>query len=133
MKKKFSREARELLLKNKNVKTVTSTGIIYQDFFKQEAIDLYNQGYLPSDIFKNAGFDLDIIGKENPSKILSKWRSGFGYNGNNNNKTNIHDKYLKSNSKYTDKEIKKIIARNKYLEAENNFLKKLQELENRLK
>ncbi len=32
---------KELLLKNKNVKTVTSTAIIYQDFFKQEAINLY--------------------------------------------------------------------------------------------
>ncbi len=116
MKKKFSKEERELLLKNKNVKTVTSTAIIYQDFFKQEAINLYNQGYLAVDIFKNAGFDLDIIGKENPSKILSKWRLGIGYNGNNNNKTNNYDKYLKSNSKYTDKEIKKIIARSGFCE-----------------
>jgi transposase-like protein len=134
MKRKFSEEQREELLKNKNVKAVTSCGVIYQDSFKQQAIELYKQGFLAVDIFQNAGFNLDVIGRENSVKLLSKWRNGIGIGLNTSTRNNnCNNTKIKSNSKYSDKEIKKILARNTYLEAENNFLKKLQALENQLK
>ena len=120
------------LQKNPNVKKVTSVGVLYSETFKKEALELYEKGITPIDIFVQAGFNIEIIGKDNPSKILSKWRSGIGYNPNQlNNQLSIkHPIKLNSDKcSYTDKEIKKILARNRYLEAENDFLKKLRALE----
>ena len=120
------------LQKNPNVKKVTSVGVLYSETFKKEALELYEKGITPIDIFVQAGFNIEIIGKDNPSKILSKWRSGIGYNPNQlNNQLSIkHPIKLNSDQcSYTDKEIKKILARNRYLEAENDFLKKLRALE----
>ena len=131
-KRKFTKEQRMELQKNPNVKKVTSVGVLYSETFKKEALELYEKGITPIDIFVQAGFNIEIIGKDNPSKILSKWRSGIGYNPNQlNNQLSIkHPIKLNSDKcSYTDKEIKKILARNRYLEAENDFLKKLRALE----
>lgn len=131
-KRKFTEEQRIELQKNPNVKKVTSVGVLYGETFKKEALELYEKGITPIDIFIQAGFNIEIIGKENPSKILSKWRCGIGYRPNqiNNELSNKH--HIKLNTDkctYSDKEIKKILARNSYLEAENDFLKKLKALE----
>ena len=131
-KRKFTEEQRIELQKNPNVKKVTSVGVLYGETFKKEALELYEKGITPIDIFIQAGFNIEIIGKENPSKILSKWRCGIGYRPNqiNNELSNKH--HIKLNTDkctYSDKEIKKILARNRYLEAENDFLKKLRALE----
>ena len=131
-KRKFTEEQRIELQKNPNVKKVTSVGVLYGETFKKEALELYEKGITPIDIFIQAGFNIEIIGKENPSKILSKWRCGIGYRPNqiNNELSNKH--HIKLNTDkctYSDKEIKKILARNRYLEAENDFLKKLKALE----
>jgi len=131
-KRKFTEEQRIELQKNPNVKKVTSVGVLYGETFKKEALELYEKGITPIDIFIQAGFNIEIIGKENPSKILSKWRCGIGYRPNqiNNELSNKHHIKLNTNKcTYSDKEIKKILARNRYLEAENDFLKKLKALE----
>ena len=131
-KRKFTEEQRQELQKNPNVKKVTSVGVLYSDTFKKEALELYEKGMAPNDIFSQAGFNIETIGKENPSKILSKWRCGIGYKPNQkNSELSIKHPIKLSSDKctYTDKEIKKILARNRYLEAENDFLKKLKALE----
>ena len=131
-KRKFTEEQKLELQKNPNVKKVTSVGVLYKDIFKKEAIGLYEKGISAIDIFIQAGFNIEIIGRENPSKILSKWRCGIGYNPNEiKTKENIKHKVKLNTDKctYSDKDIKRIIARNKYLEAENDFLKKLRALE----
>ena len=127
-KRKFTEEQKLELQKNPNVKTVTSVGVLYSDKFKKEAIELYEKGMTPIDIFVQAGFNTETIGKENPSKILSKWRCGIGYKPNQiSNESSIKHPIRLNTDKctYSNKEIKKILARNRYLEAENDFLKKL--------
>ena len=131
-KRKFTEEQRQELQKNPNVKKVTSVGVLYSETFKKEAIGLYEKGISAIDIFTQAGFNIETIGKENPSKILSKWKCGIGYKPNQiNNELSIKHPIKLSSDKctYSDKEIKKILARNRYLEAENDFLKKLRALE----
>ena len=70
-------------------------------------------------IFKDAGFDLNVLGKETPKTSISNWR---------------HREKTLNNTKYLAKEIKKnkalksILEENRYLKAENEFLKKLQAL-----
>lgn len=130
-KRKFTEEQRQDLQKNPNVKAVTSVGVLYRETFKKEALELYEKGMTPIEIFMQAGFNIETIGKENPSKILSKWRCGIGYKPNQNRELSIKHPIKLNSDKctYTDKEIKKILARNRYLEAENDFLKKLKALE----
>ena len=74
-----------------------------------------------SQIVKDAGFDLKVLGNKIPTTCLGNWRH--------------REKTLnKSNTKYLAKEIKKskalksILEENRYLKAENEFLKKLQAL-----
>ena len=83
-KRKFTEEQRLELEKNQNVKKVTSVGVLYKEAFKQEAIELYKKGITPVEIFIQAGFNIETIGKENLLKILSKWRNGIGYKPNQN-------------------------------------------------
>ena len=131
-KRKFTQEQKIELKQNPNVKEVTSVGVIYTEEFKRQALELYEKGISAIDIFVQSGFDIEIIGKENPSKILSKWRKGIGYHPDRINiKTNTNHPIRLNTDKccYSDKEIKRILARNKYLEAENDFLKKLKALE----
>lgn len=74
-------------------------------------------------IFKDAGFDLNILGKETPKTSIRNWHH--------------KEKTLnKNNTKYLAKEIKKskalksILEENRYLlKEENEFLKKLQALQ----
>ena len=131
-KRKFTEEQKTALKNNPNVKDVTSVSVLYTELFKKEALELYTKGISPIDIFIQAGFDIEIIGRENPSKIISKWRMGIGYhpNGINNTNNKTYSVRLNTNKNtYTNKDIKRILARNKYLEAENEFLKKLKALE----
>lgn len=124
MKRKVTESQREKLLLNQNVKTVTNVGIIYTQEFRQKALELYAQGKAANDIFIEAGFDIHELGFENPVKNLSKWRLNSGVKASKN----IISKNIKSNTEPMT--IKNALARIKYLEAENEFLKKLEALEN---
>lgn len=132
-KQKFTFEEMQILQSNKNIKKITVSSVIYSDSFKKEAIELYNQGFTAVQIFENAGIDTNIIGKDNPAKILSKWRHGIGFSLNSEKLKVKSFSVDNSKTQYSDKEIKKIIARNKYLEAENDFLKKLKALEDQFR
>lgn len=63
-KKLFSVEEIDVLSKNKYVKSVSKRGITYTDEFKSLFIAEYNKGYLPTQIFIDAGFDIDILGND---------------------------------------------------------------------
>ncbi len=124
IKRKISEEQKQILLKNPNVEDVGKVSIYYTKAFREKAVELFYQGYTPKEIFKEAGFDLNIIGKSAPVICLGNWR--------------FHDKKRKQrqenliNQNQSD-EVKKILAENKYLKAENEFLKKLEALENQFR
>lgn len=90
------------------------------------------EGKSPSSIFMESGFDLDIIGKDIPRKRLYTWRLIYDEAGelglliDNRGKNGI-----KKDSKEVSVEerLKKAEAKIKFLEIENEFLKKLDELE----
>jgi|SRR5574344_334002 transposase len=121
-KRTITEEQKQILLENPNVEDVGKVSIYYTKAFKERALELYYQGYTPKKIFIDTGFDLNIIGKTAPATCLSNWR--------------FHDKAKKKKTtKYLAKQTKKnsalksVIEENKYLRAENEFLKKLQALE----
>ena len=73
------------------------------------------------DAFIDAGFNLSEISTKSDyaSRIISKWRSA-----RSKNKNNIH--FPQKRIKEKQSAYQKMAARLEYLEAENEFLKKLQ-------
>src|SRR5574344_1059302 len=120
-KRELTEEQKRILLQNPNVEDVGKYSIYYKKEFIQQALKLDNEGLLPREIFKQAGFDLSIIGKSAPTTCLGNWRH------QNKFKTKSETKYLAKETK-KNKALKAIMEENKYLKAENEFLKKLQAL-----
>ena len=120
--KQFTPEQIEILFKNPNVESINPNTIRFTSEFKELALKKDSEGISASQIFKDAGFDLKVLGNKIPTICLGNWRH--------------REKTLnKNNTKYLAKEIKKskalksILEENRYLKAENEFLKKLQTLQ----
>ena len=119
---KFTKEEKELLENNPNIQTVLSNQVLYKKEFKEKAIEEYENGKSANQIFQDAGIEISILSKQYDyaSKTISKWRN------TNKEKINIHSSKKKKRTKKTA--YQKLLERNEYLEAENEFLKKLSAL-----
>lgn len=114
-----SKELVESLLANPNVMGVVNGSVLYTKEFKLDAIQKYYQGMSAREIFEKAGFNLTQLSncRDYASKLLAKWRKSAS-------KTkNIH--YPKKKRKKAKTDYQKMQTRLEYLEAENEFLKKL--------
>ena len=118
---KFNQEQIKKLEENPNVLQVLDDKIFYTPDFKLNAIKEYEQGKSARQIFTEAGFNLSEMStvSDYASRIVSKWRLA-----RNKNKDNIHCPKKKIKEKQSA--YQKLTARLEYLEAENEFLKKLQ-------
>jgi len=121
------------LEKNPNVLSASERSISYSPEFKLKAVMDYKSGKIPTQIFIEQGFDLDMIGKEQPKRCLKRWRDSYERFGEEGFLTERRGKGStgRPSSKHLSMEerLKKAEARIKFLEAENDFLKKLEELE----
>lgn len=124
---KFTKEEKTILESNPNIQAVSSNQVLYTKEFKEQAIKEYESGKSANQIFVDAGINTSILSKQPDyaSKILSKWRNA------NRKKINIH--YPQKKIKNKDSAYQKLLKRNEYLEAENEFLKKLQMLNNQFR
>ena len=118
----FTQEQIDILLQNPNVESISSNTIRFTSDFKDLALKKDKEGISALQIFKDAGFDLNVLGKETPKTSIRNWR--------------FREKHInKNNTKYLAREVKKnkalknILEENRYLKAENEFLKKLQALQ----
>ena len=111
-KRKFTSEEIEILSANPNVLSVGECSVFYTEEFHQKALAEYFAGKSAKQIFIDAGIDLDIIGPKNAVYNLYEWRQ-----------------LANNNSGKYNKALKKALAKIKYLEAENELLKKIQALE----
>ncbi len=116
----FTQEQMDILLQNPNVESISSNTIRFTT--EELALKKDKEGIPALQIFKDAGFDLNVLGKEIPKTSIRNWRH--------------REKYLnKNNTRYLAREVKKnkalksIFEENRYLKAENEFLKKLQALQ----
>ena len=119
---KFTKEEKKLLEQNPNIQAVFSNQVLYTKEFKENAVKEYENGKSARQIFEEAGIIISMLSKQYDyaSKTISKWRIS------NKEKINIHYPKKKTNTK--DSAYQKLLKRNEYLEAENEFLKKLQML-----
>jgi len=128
----FTKEQIEELSKNKNVEKCSEKSITYNKDFKVKAVKQYYDEYMmPNEIFEQAGFDLDIIGKGNPRHLLSEWRKVFqnkgvnALNSENRGKAKGGGRPRKIKDKSDKDKMERLEATVVYLKAENDFLKKL--------
>jgi len=62
------------LLENRAVEKCSSKSITYTQAFKEQAIQQYDAGLTATEIFKEAGFQLNLIGRTQPNECLRRWR-----------------------------------------------------------
>lgn len=133
----FNEIQMKLLENNPNVKHVSERSISYHPDFKVKAVKENLNGKGPGQIFIEHGFDLDTIGSDKPGECLKRWRKAFREFGEEGFYTERRGKG--STGRPTSKpmtaedSLKKAEARIKYLEAELEFLKKLDALERQAK
>lgn len=121
---------------NANVLHVSEWSITYQPSFKLAAVKAYLEGKGPAEIFKEAGFNLTIIGQDIPNGCLKRWRRTFSSQG----EAGLLEERRGKGSPgrpirdlSVEKRLAQAEARIKLLEAENDFLKKLEALERQAK
>lgn len=119
---------------NKYVKHVSAKGITYTDEFKRLFIAENEKGKIPTVIFKECGFDLDVLGLDRVRSSGKRWRAAYREDGilglqdtRVENSGRPREKGLTLEEKY-----ERLMAQNKLLKAENELLKKLDMLERRM-
>lgn len=70
-----------LMLDNRYIKSVSERGVTYTDEFKILFIAEYENGKIPSQIFRDAGFDIDIIGTTRVAAASKRWRAAYKQHG----------------------------------------------------
>lgn len=125
----YTKEQKEILLKNKNVADCGQGIITYTKDFKMKAVKQYHEEYLtPQEIFRKAGFDIEIIGKKKPKDCLERWNKIYrrkGPKGLLEPDKSRREKLKKINNKPDKNRIKRLELEIEYLKAENDFLAKL--------
>jgi transposase len=116
---------------------VSDRSISYSADFKVKAVRENLSGKGPTAIFLDHEFDLEVIGSDKPKECLKRWRSIYKSYGEEGFYTERRGKGStgRPSSKVltAEEKLKKAEARIALLEMENDFLKKLDELERQAK
>lgn len=134
-KKTFTDAEIKKLLDNPYVEAVTSSIITYTDEFKRIFIAQDRDGKLPREIFRENGFDVDLIGGARIKKAAYRWRKAYkeqGLDGLSDSRKFPKEKRNKRGLTLGEQN-KKLEAQIQLLKAENELLKKLDMLERGLK
>jgi len=126
-KKLFTDQEQHLLKKHPYVKAVSEKAITYTDEFKARAIKEYEEGKFPRQIFEDAGFDIEIVGKKRAKAALERWRGAYQKNG----VAGLEDSRKHHSGRPLQRELSleekyaRLEAQNALLRAENELLKKI--------
>ena len=126
----FTKEEIDILSSNENISRCSERSITYSKDFKIEAVKLYEQGMTPSEIFRQAGLDKNLIGREQPKRCLKRWNKVYRQRGEKElaienrgrNSTGRPKTPIDKSDAYKIKRLETEVA---YLKAENDFLVKL--------
>ena len=128
VKKVYTKEQKESLLRNRNVAKCGKGVITYAAEFKIKAVKQYHQEYMtPKEIFTEAGFDIEAIGKNKPKNCLEMWNKIYKAKGIKGlrESSKARGKPRKAKNKSDKNRIERLELEIKYLKAENDFLAKL--------
>jgi hypothetical protein len=133
----FTEYEMRILRSNPNVLKVSEKGFTYDPQFKLNAVNSYAKGRTPTQIFLDAGFDINLIGREKPKDCLRRWRQVYlslGEKGLLQERRGSKSAGRPPTKELTvEDKLRRAEARVKLLEAENEFLKKLEALERKVK
>ena len=127
----FNDKQIKLLAKNPNVLRVSDKAITYSEEFKNKFIVENSKGILPRKIFEDNGFDIEIIGLKRIEQSASRWRKKYadmGVLGLKDSRTSNSGRPL-LRELTAQEEIERLKSKISLLEIENEFLKKLDEIE----
>lgn len=126
----MSKEFVKQLNENPNVEKATEWTISFTKEFKQLAYDEYQRGKSMREVFTEAGFDVEKLGEKRMQnfrqKLLARVGNESGFADKRKDKS---QQAPPSTEAQMMKRIRELEHRNAYLEQENEFLKKIQELE----
>lgn len=82
--KPYTVQEKQELLKSNAIEKIANSSATYSQEFKVYAVGEYMTGKTPLQIFIEAGINVDILGREQPQRCLSRWRkihSKYGIGG----------------------------------------------------
>lgn len=125
--KNFTKEQIAELSKNKNVSHCGLKSVRYAKRFKLSALKQYNEdGRGAVEIFKDAGFDLAIIGRRAPHRLMNQWNTAIRPERKAEPLLRTEAMAKISAKRFSGgKELRTLKAKVAYLEAENDFLAQL--------
>lgn len=126
----FNEEQIKELLQNQNVERCSEKSITYRKDFKITSVKEYHKGLPPNAIFRQAMFDLSMIGRETPKRCLRSWRKVFEQKGIGELSIETRGRGQgggRPKTNWTDEKekIRYLETENAYLKEENHFLAKL--------
>lgn len=124
----FNQEQIELLMGNKNVSKCSDKSISFDKEFKLRAVTQYEEGMTSMEIFRQANFDLNVIGRDTPKSCLRRWNKIYRVKGLVGLESEARGRgggRLKTKGLSEKDKIKRLEAEVAYLKAENDFLAKL--------
>lgn len=130
-KKLFTDQEIDILKQNKYVKRVGEKGITYTDEMKQFAIAESEKGKYSTEIFELAGFDISILGNHRANQALSRWIRAYkksGVRGLQDTRKGASGRPLERELTL-EEQIERLEAKNKFLEVQLEFQKKLDMIE----
>jgi transposase len=122
---------------NPNVLHVSEKTITFSPAFKLAAVKAYQAGKTPMEIFREAGFDVQTFNLDKPKHSLKRWRDIYAALGEagvlEERRGKASPGRPSSKELSAEEKLKRAEAKLKLLEAENDFLKKLDALERQAK
>jgi len=127
---KLSEADKKTLLANKFVEKITGSQVVFTAKFKIKAVEMNLEGMSAHIVFLELGIDPSYFLPDYPKKSISRWKKIYLQEGKEALKVEKRGKGSKGRpkKKYDPEDIDSVMARLAYLEAENDFLKKLHAL-----
>lgn len=132
-KKIFTSKEVEALAANTYVKSVSPKGITYTDEFKELFIAQTLEGRFPVEIFRDCGFDVEVVGHKRMKACRSRWTLAYQKGG----VMGLRDTRVGNSGRKKDVELSaeeryaKLEAENRLLKAEVELLKEIRLAEGR--
>lgn len=127
--KPYTVQEKEILLQSIAIEKIANSSATYKKEFKLYAVGEYLSGKTPLEIFIEAGVDVNILGREQPQKCLSRWlkiHRLYGPNGLLQENRGVNSTGRPSKKELTiEDRLAKAERENEILRMQVEFLKKL--------
>jgi len=127
--KLFTEEEIEILRKNPYVRNASERSVTYTDELKEYFVSEYSQGKMPSQILRSIGLEPRLLGKDRVDSLSRRLKKMV------KREEGVRDLRKKNSGRQRTKEltleeeIQRLKHKIKYLEQENEFLKKIEFLD----